>query len=156
MACSQQHIAALIDKIKRSPYFSNTVIVVSSDHLAMNNTAYDILTKQKRRNLFFIIDGTRPLAEQRNEKRSTLDNGATVLDVMGGDNYIGLGRSSLSAVAVYGVPEHRREDQRLETGGDQPVGPAEPHQRLQRGYAPAQLQLLRRHLQGAVHSAGGR
>ncbi len=100
MACSQQHIAALIDKIKRSPYFSNTVIVVSSDHLAMNNTAYDILTKQKRRNLFFIIDGTRPLAEQRNEKRSTLDNGATVLDVMGGDNYIGLGRSSLSAPSL--------------------------------------------------------
>ena len=100
VACSQQHIAALIDKIKRSPYFSNTVIVVSSDHLAMNNTAYDILTKQKRRNLFFIIDGTRPLAEQRNEKRSTLDNGATVLDVMGGDNYIGLGRSSLSAPSL--------------------------------------------------------
>lgn len=100
MACSQQHIAALIDKIKRSPYFSNTVIVVSSDHLAMNNTAYDILTKQKRRNLFFIIDGTRPQAEQRNEKRSTLDNGATVLDVMGGDNYIGLGRSSLSAPSL--------------------------------------------------------
>ncbi|MEX5716219.1 phosphatidylglycerol--membrane-oligosaccharide glycerophosphotransferase [Serratia ureilytica] len=100
VACSQQHIAALIDKIKRSPYFSNTVIVVSSDHLAMNNTAYDILTKQKRRNLFFIIDGTRPQAEQRNEKRSTLDNGATVLDVMGGDNYIGLGRSSLSAPSL--------------------------------------------------------
>ncbi|CAI0737141.1 MULTISPECIES: phosphatidylglycerol--membrane-oligosaccharide glycerophosphotransferase [Serratia] len=97
VACSQQHIAALIEKIKRSPYFSNTVIVVSSDHLAMNNTAYDILAKQKRRNLFFIIDGTRPQAEQRNEKRSTLDNGATVLDRMGGDNYIGLGRSSLSA-----------------------------------------------------------
>lgn len=100
VACSQQHIAALIDKIKRSPYFSNTVIVVSSDHLAMNNTAYDILTKQKRRNLFFIIDGTRPQAEQRHEKRSTLDNGATVLDVMGGDNYIGLGRSSLSAPSL--------------------------------------------------------
>ncbi|CAI0847362.1 phosphatidylglycerol--membrane-oligosaccharide glycerophosphotransferase [Serratia entomophila] len=96
VACSQQHIAALIDKIKSSPYFSNTVIVVSSDHLAMNNTAYDMLAKQKRRNLFFIIDGTRPQAEQHNEKRSTLDNGATVLDRMGGDNYIGLGRSSLS------------------------------------------------------------
>jgi phosphoglycerol transferase len=33
-------IAALIDKIKASGYFKNTVIVVSSDHLAMNNTAY--------------------------------------------------------------------------------------------------------------------
>ncbi|UNK29942.1 phosphatidylglycerol--membrane-oligosaccharide glycerophosphotransferase [Serratia plymuthica] len=97
VACSQQHIAALIDKIKGSEYFKNTVIVVSSDHLAMNNTAYDILTKQKRRNLFFIIDGRQPQSAQHNEKRSTLDNGATVLDVMGGDNYIGLGRSSLSS-----------------------------------------------------------
>ena len=148
VACSQQHIAALIDKIKRSPYFSNTVIVVSSDHLAMNNTAYDILTKQKRRNLFFIIDGTRPLAEQRNESAQHA-----------GQRRHGAGRDGrrqlhrprpqqpVGAVAVYGVPEHRREDQRMETGGDQPVGPAEPHQRLQRGYAPAQLQLLRRHLQ---------
>ncbi|MBP1131149.1 phosphoglycerol transferase [Serratia sp. PL17] len=97
VACSQQHIAALIDKIKASDYFKNTVIVVSSDHLAMNNTAYDVLTKQKRRNLFFIIDGTRPQTALHNEKRSTLDNGATVLDVMGGDNYIGLGRSSFSS-----------------------------------------------------------
>ncbi len=34
-----------------------------------------------------------------------MDNGATVLDILGGDNFIGLGRSSLSAVAVGSVPE---------------------------------------------------
>ncbi len=32
VSCSQEHIAALIEKIKASPYFKNTVIVVSSDH----------------------------------------------------------------------------------------------------------------------------
>ncbi len=32
VTCSQQHIAALINKIKASPWFKNTVIVVSSDH----------------------------------------------------------------------------------------------------------------------------
>ena len=33
-------------------------------------------------------------------KRNTMDNGATVLDILGGDNYIGLGRSSLSAESL--------------------------------------------------------
>ncbi|WP_413742665.1 phosphatidylglycerol--membrane-oligosaccharide glycerophosphotransferase [Sodalis sp. RH15] len=100
VACSQQHIADLIDKIKQSPYFSNTVIVVSSDHLAMNNTAYDILTKNDRKDLFFIIRGDTAKKQEINVKRSTLDNGATVLDVLGGDNFIGLGRSSLSNVSL--------------------------------------------------------
>lgn len=100
VSCSQQHIAELIHKIKQSPYFKNTVIVVSSDHLAMNNTAYDILTKHDRKDLFFIIRGDSDQKQQVNVKRSTLDNGATVLDVLGGDNYIGLGRSSLSGVSL--------------------------------------------------------
>ena len=33
-------------------------------------------------------------------KRNTMDNGATVLDILGGDNYIGLGRSSLSGTVA--------------------------------------------------------
>ena len=46
VSCSQEHIAALIEKIKASPWFKNTVIVVSSDHLAMKNSAWDYLNKQ--------------------------------------------------------------------------------------------------------------
>ncbi|MRS15341.1 phosphatidylglycerol--membrane-oligosaccharide glycerophosphotransferase [Enterobacteriaceae bacterium RIT691] len=100
VTCSQQHIAALIEKIKASPYFKNTVIVVSSDHLAMKNTAWEYLNKQDRSNLFFVIRGDQPQQETLAAKRSTLDNGATVLDILGGDNFIGLGRSSLSAQSV--------------------------------------------------------
>lgn len=100
VSCSQEHIAALIDKIKASPYFRNTVIVVSSDHLAMNNTAYKYLTKQDRQNLFFVIRGDKPQAEIKAVKRNTMDNGATVLDILGGGNYIGLGRSSLSGESL--------------------------------------------------------
>ncbi|BDY92288.1 hypothetical protein MUTS15_09450 [Escherichia coli] len=33
-------------------------------------------------------------------KRNTMDNGATVLDILGGDNYLGLGRSSLSGQSM--------------------------------------------------------
>ncbi len=100
VACSQEQVAKLINKIKASPYFKNTVIVVSSDHLAMNNTAYSILTKQNRRDLFFVLRGTGSNNQVISQKRTTLDNGATVLDVMGGDNYIGLGRSSLTSESL--------------------------------------------------------
>ncbi|MGV8924452.1 MAG: phosphatidylglycerol--membrane-oligosaccharide glycerophosphotransferase [Ewingella sp.] len=100
VSCSQQLVAAFIDKIKASGYYDNTIIVVSSDHLAMNNTAYDILNKKNRKNLFFVMDGRNPQAELNNAKRSTIDNGATVLDLMGGDNFIGLGRSGLSGTSL--------------------------------------------------------
>ncbi|MGA9606433.1 MAG: phosphatidylglycerol--membrane-oligosaccharide glycerophosphotransferase [Rouxiella badensis] len=100
VACSQEQVAKLINKIKASPYFKNTVIVVSSDHLAMNNTAYSILTRQDRRDLFFILRGTGENNQVIDQKRTTMDNGATVLDVLGGSNFIGLGRSSLSSESL--------------------------------------------------------
>lgn len=100
VACSQEHIAALIEKIKASPYFDQTLIVVSSDHLAMNNSAYKYLTPQERNNLFFVLPGNAPKAELKAMKRNPMDNGATVLDLLGGGNSIGLGRSSFSAESL--------------------------------------------------------
>lgn len=100
VSCSQEHIAALIEKIKASPWFKNTVIVVSSDHLAMNNTAWKYLNKQDRNDLFFILRGDKLQQDVSGVKRNTMDNGATVLDIMGGDNFIGLGRSSLSGESL--------------------------------------------------------
>lgn len=100
VTCSQQHIAALINKIKASPWFKDTVIVVSSDHLAMNNTAWKYLSKQDRNNLFFVLRGDQPTQDVVGLKRNTMDNGATVLDILGGDNFLGLGRSSLSGQSL--------------------------------------------------------
>ncbi len=100
VACSQEHVARLIERIKASPWFKNTVIVVTSDHLAMNNTAHPYLVKQPRHDLFMIIRGDKPQAEIIDAKRSTLDNGATLLDILGGDNAIGLGRSTLSSASL--------------------------------------------------------
>jgi phosphoglycerol transferase len=96
VACSQQHIARLIDRILASPWAKNTLIVVSSDHLAMNNSAWKFLNAHQRDNLFMIIRGDRAQPQLLTMKRSSLDNGATVLDLLGGDKAIGLGRSSLS------------------------------------------------------------
>ncbi len=103
VTCSQQHIAALINKIKASPWFKDTVIVVSSDHLAMNNTAWKYLNKEDRKNLFFVIRGDEEQQDTLAMKRNTMDNGATVLDVLGGDNSIGLGRSSFSGQSLSGI-----------------------------------------------------
>ena len=100
VACSQEHIARLIQRIQATPYFKNTIIVVSSDHLAMNNTAYKYLNQHDRSDLFFMVRGNDVTSKVLPVKRSTLDNGATVLDAMGGDNFIGLGRSSLSSTSM--------------------------------------------------------
>ena len=100
VTCSQQHIAALINKIKASPWFKDTVIVVSSDHLAMNNSAWKYLNKEDRKNLFFVLRGDDEQQDTLAVKRNTMDNGATVLDILGGDNFIGLGRSSLSGESL--------------------------------------------------------
>ncbi|ECJ4505598.1 phosphatidylglycerol--membrane-oligosaccharide glycerophosphotransferase [Salmonella enterica subsp. salamae] len=95
--CSQKEVAKFIKRIQSSPWAKNTIIVLSSDHLLMQNitVSVDFLNKMTRRDLFVIFkDGLAPgiIAD----KRSTLDNGATVLELMGGGNAIGLGRSSLS------------------------------------------------------------
>lgn len=95
--CSQENIATLINNIKASPGFKNTLIVVSSDHLAMEPIGGHIEQKQpQRENLFFILRGDRPRTEIIARPRNTMDNGATVLELLGGDNAIGLGRSTLS------------------------------------------------------------
>ncbi|CAO95458.1 phosphatidylglycerol--membrane-oligosaccharide glycerophosphotransferase [Erwinia tasmaniensis] len=101
VACSQEHIARLIEKIRATPWFKNTLIVVSSDHLAMNNTAWKSLNQHDRHDLFFMLRGDNDgNGRVLNVKRNTMDNGATVLDALGGDNFIGLGRSSLSSTSL--------------------------------------------------------
>lgn len=99
--CSQGEIARFVKKIIESEWSKNTIVVVSSDHLAMENTgvAIDYLKKYERHGLFFIIKDGVP-ASIINKKRNPMDNGATVLEMLGGGNNIGLGRSSLSRTSL--------------------------------------------------------
>ncbi|KIQ49966.1 phosphatidylglycerol--membrane-oligosaccharide glycerophosphotransferase [Citrobacter rodentium NBRC 105723 = DSM 16636] len=102
--CSQYEIAKLIKRIQSSPWAKNTIIILSSDHLVMNNmtVAVDYLNKMSRRNLFVVFkQGLSP--KIISDKRSTLDNGATVLELLGGDNVLGLGRSSLSEPSLASI-----------------------------------------------------
>jgi len=95
VACSDYLITILINKIIQSPFADQTVIVLVSDHLAMRNTASDLLKKKDRRNLFMIIDPgvNRPWKIQT--IGSTLDIGTTVLPFIGYKGNIGLGRNLL-------------------------------------------------------------
>lgn len=109
--CSQEDIARFVQKIQASPWAKNTIIVLSSDHLAMASTAVsiDYLNKMERRNLFFILGDTIKPAIQT-QPRTTLDNGATVLELLGGEKAIGLGRSSLSEKSLSeSVPDFRNK-----------------------------------------------
>ncbi|MGC5215863.1 phosphatidylglycerol--membrane-oligosaccharide glycerophosphotransferase, partial [Klebsiella pneumoniae] len=49
------------------------------------------------------LRGDKPQQETMAVKRNTMNNGTTVLDIPGGDNYIGLGRSSLSGRSLSGI-----------------------------------------------------
>lgn len=75
----------------------------------MKNSAWDYLNKHDRSNLFFVLRGDKPQQETLAVKRNTMDNGATVLDILGGDNYIGLGRSSLSGQSLSGIFMNMKE-----------------------------------------------
>lgn len=96
VACSDYLVSKFIDKIKSSLYGNDTVIVVVSDHLALENTASDILNKQERRNLFMIITPENNESVEINNLGSTLDISPTLLPFIGYQGEIGLGRNLLS------------------------------------------------------------
>lgn len=92
VACSDHLISGLIKKILESPYGSNTVIVLVSDTLAMRNTAYDLLIKGDRKNLFMVFESGSKKRRIIDKAGSTLDIGTTLLPFIGFKSEIGLGR----------------------------------------------------------------
>ena len=95
--CSDRLIGELVDRIRSSPWGGDTLVVVSSDHLAMPNELSDELADLHRENLLlFLGQGIAPrrLSASRS---STLDTGATVLQLLEpSQSAIGFGRSLLS------------------------------------------------------------
>jgi phosphoglycerol transferase len=80
-----------------SKHANNTLIVVSSDHLAMRNTASSLLNKLDRKNLFFILPPNIIDAQIIEKRGSMLDVAPTVMHSMGLSGDIGLGRNLLSS-----------------------------------------------------------
>jgi phosphoglycerol transferase len=93
--CTDILVSQFVEKIQNSQYGKDTVIVFSSDHLAMKNSATSLLKLKDRRDTFFILtpDGR---VESINKKASMLDVAPTILDIMGFDiSAMGLGRNLL-------------------------------------------------------------
>jgi len=98
VACSDYLISNFINKVIESPHASNTIIVLASDHLAMRNTAFDLLrSKKNRRNLFMIIDPSKIEFNEIKTLGSSLDIGTTLLPFLGFDGDINLGRNLLNS-----------------------------------------------------------
>jgi len=95
--CSDWLISRYINKLAESDYADNTIVVLMSDHLAMRNTAYDALKKGERRDLFLILDLSKPEGNAIDALGSTLDVGSTVLPYLGFKGEIGLGRDLLKS-----------------------------------------------------------
>ena len=92
--CSDRLAADFIEKLKSSPYAKDTLIVVMSDHMAMQNQAMPLLDKGNRRNFFMIIDPENISPREITKPTSALDVGPTVLSLLGfEEESLGFGRN---------------------------------------------------------------
>ncbi|MFT3761874.1 MAG: phosphoglycerol transferase I [Pseudoxanthomonas sp.] len=100
LKCSDRLVSQLVEKIRRSPYADDTLIVVASDHLAMPNDLSDVLAKLHRENLLLFLGSGQPPRQIVARAGSTLDSGATLLQLLDpGQRELGFGRSLLAADA---------------------------------------------------------
>jgi len=81
--CSDRMISDFIEKLKNSPYAKDTLVVVMSDHMAMQNQAMPLLNKGNRRNFFMIIDPENAAPVEITKPTSSLDVAPTVLSLLG-------------------------------------------------------------------------
>lgn len=93
--CSDLLLSTFIKRIQNSPYADNTIIVISSDHLAMRNTATELLKQGTRKNTFFIIDPSNEKSKTVDVLGSTFDIASTFLPFIGYKGNIGFGKNIL-------------------------------------------------------------
>ena len=97
LKCSDRLISQLVDRIQASPYGKDTLIVISSDHLAMPNDLSHVLAGQERENLLVFLGKDIAPRQLSVDDTSTLDSGATLLSLLDpAIDRIGFGRSLLS------------------------------------------------------------
>jgi len=101
--CSDQLISDFIKQIQNGNYKRKTLVVLTSDHLAMRNTASDLLKKKKRKNLFLIFDPFQKQYISIEKPASMLDVGSTVLHALGIKSNFGLGRNLLQEKSLYSM-----------------------------------------------------
>ncbi|MFK8042490.1 sulfatase-like hydrolase/transferase [Congregibacter sp.] len=82
--CADHLLATTLKAILASPAADNTLVVLASDHLALKNDAYDLLTQGKRRNLLWLFS---PDSEPKNYRQpgTTMDTSVALLRGLGAD-----------------------------------------------------------------------
>lgn len=98
--CSDRLVSDFVRRIRNAPGGEDTVIVLASDHLALQNTAYHLLAQRTRHNLLMVLDPRVGSGQVVSTPGSTLDVPATVLPFIGYDAQVGLGTDLRQADAA--------------------------------------------------------
>lgn len=94
--CADHMVGEFVAKLDKLGVLDNTVLVIASDHLAMHNSASNILDQVNRRNLLLVIHPERH-HKVVDRPGSTLDVAPTLLTLMGiSVREFGFGRDLLS------------------------------------------------------------
>lgn len=101
MACSSVKINELVNWIKEQPWYENTTIVISGDHLTMDKDYCDNVDPEYRRTVLTTVINS-PVSRETEERRTicTFDNFPTTLAALGVQiegNRLGLGTNLYSA-----------------------------------------------------------
>lgn len=99
--CADYLIGNLVRDLRAMDPDNSTMIVVGSDHLAMPNTAFELLEKTKRSNLLLFNWPSRIAPKKSDRLGSTLSSGVTALHLLGfpveklafGRNLLGKGKT---------------------------------------------------------------
>ncbi len=118
VAGSDRLLGQFVRRIQSSPAGRNTVIVLASDHIAMNNTASALLRKGRRRNLLLVLDPRHPVGVKIDRAGSVLDIGPTLLPFLGYRGDIGLGRNLRDPTVSDRELATMRDDATLRSWGD--------------------------------------
>ncbi len=94
--CVDELIGKFMEKFLNSEIYNNTTLVLLSDHLALKNTASEVLKNANRSNLFMIFDkDAKP--QLISDIGNTFDIGPTVMSFLGANtNGLGLGRNLIT------------------------------------------------------------
>lgn len=80
--CADALLGRFVAQLQQHPRLKDALIVISSDHLAMPNTATNLLDQDIRRNLVLMLNTHKP-AQQIDRLSTSLDIAPTVLQQMG-------------------------------------------------------------------------
>ncbi|MGH8055062.1 MAG: phosphoglycerol transferase I [Stenotrophomonas sp.] len=98
LKCSDRLISQLVDRIRASEFGENTLVVLASDHLAMPNDLSHVLQDMRRENLLLFLGKDIAPREVIATTGTTLDSGATALQLLDpAIDAIGFGRSLLAS-----------------------------------------------------------